>query len=67
MEPILFAISDSLVLRWDIARWGWPNDYLWSGWTATFPRAAIPPNAKFTFWAVDVDEPKLYRLEEKHR
>jgi hypothetical protein len=63
-EPILFAISDSVEMRWDIARPSWPNDYLWAGWSATFPRTAVPPGAKLAFWAVDVDEPGLYRLEE---
>jgi hypothetical protein len=64
-EPTLVAISDSVEMRWDIARPTWPNDYLWSGWSATFPRAAIARDAKFTFWAVDAEEPRLYRLEEK--
>ena len=61
--PILFAISDSLEMRWDIARPSWPNDYLWAGWSATFPRNAIPSGAQLAFWAVDGDEPRLYRLD----
>jgi hypothetical protein len=64
-DPVVVAISDSLELRWDIARRNWPNDYLWSGWTATFPRTAIPANAEPRFWAVDADEPTLYRLNRK--
>jgi hypothetical protein len=64
-EPTLFAISDSIEMRWDIARRSWPNDNLWAGWTVTFPQAAVPPNAKLSFWAVDADEPRLYRLPEK--
>jgi hypothetical protein len=64
-EPTLFAISDSIEMRWDIARRSWPNDNLWAGWTATFPQTAVPPNAKLAFWAVDADEPRLYRLAEK--
>jgi hypothetical protein len=63
-EPILFAISDTVEMRWDIARPSWPNDYLWAGWSATFPRNAVPPGAKLAFWAVDADEPRLYRLDE---
>ena len=62
--PVLFAIADSLEMRWDIARSSWPNDYLWAGWSATFPRHAIPPGAKLAFWAVDADVPRLYRLDE---
>ena len=64
-EPTLFAISGSFEQRWDIARHFRPNDTLWAGWTATFPRAAVPQNATLTFWAVDADEPRLYRLERK--
>jgi hypothetical protein len=64
-EPTLFAISNSIQMRWDIARRSWPNDNLWAGWTAAFPQAAVPPNAKLAFWAVDADEPRLYRLPEK--
>jgi hypothetical protein len=63
-EPVLFAISDSVEMRWDIAKPSWPNDYLWAGWSATFPRTAIPAGAKLAFWAVDADEPRLYRLDE---
>jgi hypothetical protein len=63
-EPVLFAISDSVERRWDIARPSWPNDYLWAGWSATFPRKAVPAGAKLAFWAVDADEPRLYRLDE---
>lgn len=62
--PVLFAISDSVEMRFDIARPTWPNDHLWAGWSATFPRSAVPPGAKLAFWAVDVEEPKLYRLAE---
>lgn len=65
-EPILFALSNSIEMRWDIARRSWPNDNLWAGWTVTFPRAAIPSDAKLAFWAVDADEPRLYRLPEKN-
>jgi hypothetical protein len=66
-EPTLVALSNSVEMRWDIARVGWPNDYLWAGWRATFPRNAVPAGAKLTFWSIDADEPRLYRLEEKLR
>ena len=66
-EPKLVAISDATEMRWDIARTNWPNDYLWSGWRVTLSRAAVPANANLTFWAIDADEPRLYRLEEKGR
>jgi hypothetical protein len=65
-EPTLFAISSAIEMRWDIARRSWPNDNLWAGWTVTFPQAAVPPNAKLAFWAVDADAPRLYRLPEKN-
>lgn len=63
-EPVLFAISGSREMRWDIARTTWPNDYLWAGWSVTFPAASVPPGATLGFWAVDADEPRLYRLDE---
>jgi hypothetical protein len=64
-EPVLLAISDSREMRWEIARETWPNDYLWAGWSLAFPAAAVPPGAKLAFWAVDADEPRLYRLDER--
>lgn len=64
-EPTLVALSSSVEMRWDIARVGWPNDYLWSGWKATFSRSAVPAGARLSFWSVDADEPRLYRLEER--
>lgn len=62
--PTLIAISNSVEMRWDIARVSWPNDYLWTGWTATFRRSVVPPGARLAFWAFDADGPKLYRLPE---
>jgi len=65
-EPTIFAISNAIEMRWEITRrLARPNDNLWAGWSATFPRSAVPPNAKLAFWAVDADEPRLYRLPEK--
>jgi hypothetical protein len=61
-EPVLFAISDSVEMRFDIARPTWPNDHLWAGWSVTFRREAVPSGAKLGFWALDADEPRLYRL-----
>ncbi|HEX8078219.1 MAG TPA: hypothetical protein VF511_10430, partial [Chthoniobacterales bacterium] len=29
-EPVMFAMSDSIEMRWDVARPTWPNDFLWS-------------------------------------
>ena len=64
-EPVLFAISDSIELRWDKARHlSRPTDYLWAGWKVMFSRNAVPPNATLAFWAVDADEPRLFRLPE---
>lgn len=63
-EPILLATSKSVEMRWDIARTSWPNDYLWAGWSATFPQEAVPQGAKLAFWAVDADEPRLFRFDE---
>jgi hypothetical protein len=65
VPPVVGAISDVVRNRWDIARYSRPNDDLWSGWGLTLPRASIPPGATLVFWAVDAEEPKLYRLNER--
>jgi hypothetical protein len=61
---ILCAISDSFEIRPEIVKRFNSMDQVWSGWSATFPRSAFPPNAKLSFWALDADEPKLYRLKD---
>jgi hypothetical protein len=58
------AISDSIVMRPDIVKRFRSMDQLWAGWTATFARNAIPADAPLSFWAVNADEAKLYRLED---
>ena len=59
----LCAISDSFAMRPDIVkRLG--MEQLWSGWSVTLPRNAFPPGAQLSFWALDGDEPKLYRLKD---
>jgi hypothetical protein len=64
-EWIACAISDSFEMRGDIVKRFRSMDQLWAGWTATFSRSAVPPDAQFSFWAVNADEAKLYRLEDK--
>lgn len=63
-EPVIFSISDSIAMRWEIARRFPRSDYLWSGWTATLPKSALPPGARLSFWAVDTDQPRLYELTD---
>jgi len=63
-EWIIFAISESFEMRPALVKRFRNMDQLWSGWSATFPTAAPPTGAKLSFWAVDADEPKLYRLGE---
>ena len=63
-EWIVFAISDSFAMRADTVKKYRDVDYLWAGWTATFPRRLIPPGAKLSFWALDADAPKLYLLAD---
>jgi hypothetical protein len=62
-EWTLCAISDSFAMRPDIVKRFRTMEQLWSGWSATFPRSAVPAEAKLSFWAVDADAPRLYRLE----
>lgn len=63
-EWIIFAISDSFEMRPAMVKRFRSMDQLWSGWSATFPTAAVPAGAKLSFWAVDADEPKLYLLND---
>lgn len=63
-DPIVFAISDSFEMRADMVKRFRSMNYLWSGWTVTFPKSAVPPEAKLSFWAVDADQPKLYELAD---
>ena len=58
------AMSDSFEMRAEIVKRFHSMDQLWSGWSATFPRTAFPAGAKLSFWALDADEPKLYRLKD---
>lgn len=61
----LCALSDSVAMRADVVERLRTMEQLWSGWSVTVPRSAFPPDAKLSFWAVDADEPRLYRLEDK--
>jgi hypothetical protein len=56
-----FEISDGVTRRRDIAHAAGDQ---YQGWTATFPRAAVPAGARISAWALDADGPKLYRLEQ---
>jgi hypothetical protein len=62
---VLCAISDSFEMRPEIVKRFKSMDQLWSGWSATFPRSAFPAGAQLSFWALDADEPKLYRLKDE--
>jgi hypothetical protein len=61
-DPVVFAISDVFEMRPAIVKRFRSTDLLWSGWTVTFPKSAVPPEATLSFWAVDADQPKLYQL-----
>jgi hypothetical protein len=60
----LFALSNAFEMRPDIVKRFRTMEQLWSGWTATFPKSAVPAGAKLSFWAVDADAPFLYRLKD---
>jgi hypothetical protein len=64
-EWIACAISESFAMRPDIVKRFRSMDQLWAGWTVTFSRSAVPPGAQLSFWAVNADEAKLYRLEDR--
>jgi hypothetical protein len=62
---VLCAISDSFAMRAEIVKRYRTMEQLWSGWSATFPQAAVPAGARLSFWAVDADEPRLYQLKDE--
>ena len=62
---IVCAISDSFTMRPEIIKRLKSIDQLWTGWSATFPQNAFPAGAKLSFWALDADEPRLYRLKDE--
>lgn len=70
-EWTAFALSDAVTMRNDIARRfrkrheAYRQNLIWSGWSANFPRSAIPVGAKISAWAVDSDGPTLYRLDDE--
>ena len=64
-EWILCALSDSFAMRADIVKRLGTLEQLWSGWSATILQSAVPANARLSFWAVDADEPRLYRLKDE--
>jgi len=61
----LCAISDSFSMRAEIVKRLGDVEQLWSGWSATFSDATIPPGARLSFWAVDADEPRLYQIKDE--
>jgi hypothetical protein len=63
-DSILIALSNSFEMRPDIVKRFGTVEQLWSGWTATFPKNSVPSGAKLSFWAVDADAPRLYRLKD---
>jgi hypothetical protein len=64
-EWILCAISDSFAMQPEIVKRLRTMEQLWSGWSVTLPRSVFPAHAKLSFWAVDADEPRLYRLKDE--
>jgi hypothetical protein len=63
-EWSVFAISDSFEMRAEVVKRFRSMEQLWSGWSITFPKNAIPPGAQLSFWAVDADQPRLYELAD---
>jgi hypothetical protein len=65
-EWTLCALSDSFAMQPEIVKRLRTMEQLWSGWSVTLPRSAFPAEAKLSFWAVDADEPRLYRLKDEN-
>jgi hypothetical protein len=62
-EWIVFAASDAVFSRPDVAENLKNPEQRWTGWRAVFTRDAIPKGAKLSAWAVDAKAAKLYRLK----
>src|ERR1044071_40580 len=60
---VLFAMSNGISPRPDIASRMHNRDQIWSGWEATFPRSAFPHGARISAWAVDCEHATIYRLD----
>ena len=61
-ESVAIAISDKVQQRPEVADLLDDEDQLWSGWTAKFAPHDIPAGANLSAWALDAEEPMLYRL-----
>ena len=59
----IFALSNAVLKRSDVAASLRSADHLWSGWSVVFPRDAVPKGAKISAWAVDAKDAKLYQLK----
>ena len=64
-EWTVCAISDSFAMRPEIVKRLGTMEQLWSGWSATVAQGAVPAGARLSFWAIDADEPRLYRLKDE--
>jgi hypothetical protein len=62
-EWIIFALSNAVSSRSDVAEKLRQPEYLWSGWRVVFSQGALPKGAKISAWAVDAKNAKLYRLK----
>jgi len=62
-EWIIFALSNAVLSRPDVAETLRQPEKLWSGWRVVFSRDALPKGAKISAWGVDAKCAKLYRLK----
>jgi hypothetical protein len=66
-EWIVFALSNAVLDRPDVAKALRSQEQLWSGWRVPFARATVPQGAEISAWGVDAKEAKLYRLRATQR
>ncbi|HEX4630640.1 MAG TPA: hypothetical protein VH188_06715, partial [Chthoniobacterales bacterium] len=64
---VVFAHSDAVLERPDVAHTLRSAELLWTGWRVAFRGDALPKGAEISAWAVDAKEAKLYRLRTRER
>jgi hypothetical protein len=62
--PTLFDLAPTTLDRPDVEKAMGTRDYYGCGWSATWPLATLPPQARtIKAWAYDAEERRAFRVE----